>query len=121
MVIMIGTRTRRSEGTAARAGSAGARHGGRATLAAFVVLFAFVCFTANESAHLMSNGCYDETGQVPCAADAPNWLRPLPGIFTLLGLCAGFTALLVARLRAPAMITGFTLTAVALITSLLLS
>ncbi|MEU4623436.1 hypothetical protein AB0G04_26120 [Actinoplanes sp. NPDC023801] len=97
--------------------SRGERHRGPAgALMAFAVLLCLAGYTFADSAYLMSNNCFDDTGQIVCPAGGPGWLRPLPGYAVLAGVVAGFAGLAVGRpLRRPALVIGFGLVAAALI------
>ena len=98
-----------------------ARLSGPAVAVAFAVLLVFAGYTLMDGAYLMSNACFDDTGQIVCPAKGPDRLRPLPAATVLLGLCAGLAALLAGgRARIPALITGFVLVTAALTASRLM-
>ncbi|GAA1638573.1 hypothetical protein [Actinoplanes couchii] len=81
--------------------------------AGLVLLAGFVIF---DSSHLMSNNCFDDTGQIVCPISGPDWARPLPGVVTLVGLLVGLAGLAVGRpVRTGALIAAFVLVAGALI------
>jgi hypothetical protein len=105
--------------------SAAGRYGGPGTIAAFAgvffLLLLFVGWTLIDSAYLMSNACFGDTGQMICPTSGPDWARPLPGAAALLGLLAGLAGLLAGRpVRTPALLAGFLLTAAALVAGWLL-
>ena len=80
------------------------------------MLFCFAGYTIMVAAHLMSNHCVGDTGQLPiCPARGPDWARPLPSGAALVGLLAGLAGILVGRpLRTGALIAAFLLTAAGL-------
>jgi len=99
------------------------RHGnGTAAAVAYTVLVVFAVFTASHSTYLMSNACFDDTGQIVCQSEGPDWARPLPGAAALLGVLLGLGGLLAGRpARRAALITGFLVTAAGLTASWLMS
>lgn len=91
------------------------------SIAAFGVLFAFAVYTIADSSSLMSNNCFDDTGQITCAANGPAWARPLPGASALIGLLSSVIGPLAGRpVRTPALVAGFLLTTVGLAVSRLM-
>ena len=101
------------------------RYGNPGTVLGFVgvsaLLFLFAGWAIVESAYLMSNACFGDTGQMVCPTSGPDWARPLPGAAALLGLLAGLAGVLAGRpVRTPALITGFALIAAALLAGRLL-
>lgn len=85
---------------------------------AFVVLFFLAAYVIIDSRHLMSNYCFDATGQIVCSVSGPDWARPLPGAVTMMGLLIGLAGLAIGRpIRAGALIAGFAFTAAALVGS----
>lgn len=88
----------------------------------FGILFGFAAYTIIQSAYLMSNHCFDHTGQIVCPTSGPDWARPLPATAALSGLLAGFAGLLTGRpVRTPALAGGFLLIAAGLAGSRLMS
>ena len=97
---------------------------GKATGAAvaYSVLVFFAVFTFLHSADLMSNACFDDTGQVVCPSAGPDWARPLPGAAAVLGVLIGLAGLLAGRsVRRAALVTGFLVIAAGLTASRLMS
>jgi hypothetical protein len=91
-------------------------------LAALVALVCFAGYTLADAAYLMSNHCFDETSQIVCPAEGPDWLRPLPGYAVLLGIVAGAVGVASGRpVRGPALIAGFVLVTAAFVTGRVLA
>jgi hypothetical protein len=106
-------------------GFTGSRYGGfpgiGRAVGVFVLLFVFAAYVIIDSRHLMSNYCFDDTGQIVCPISGPEWARPVPGAVTLLGLLVGLIGLAVGRpARAAALISGFLLAGAGLVSGWLI-
>ncbi|MEV6300151.1 hypothetical protein AB0M02_12175 [Actinoplanes sp. NPDC051861] len=92
------------------------RYGGPTAVANALVAYAILAFLSGyslvDSAHMMSNACFDGTGQVVCPISGPDWIRPIPGAAAAMALLIGLAGLATGRpFRAPALVTGYLLAA----------
>ncbi|MBL7258947.1 hypothetical protein [Paractinoplanes lichenicola] len=91
------------------------RYGRPAFVGVFALLLLFAALTLFLAAPLMSNACFDASGQIACPVDGPDWIRPVPAAAAVLGLLTGLAGVTVGRsARKPALIAGFTLIAAGL-------
>jgi hypothetical protein len=85
---------------------------------ALIVLMLIAGWTVVDSAHFMSNACFEGNSQIVCPIDGPDWVRPLPGSAAAMGVLTALAGVVAGRpFRRPALIVGYGLTVAGLVVS----